>query len=195
MQKEIFFSAFKIYLNAFSDVAEIPSPSDWPELRRLVREKMLALEKYLEVEEFGAHANTLTDHLNQVMTLCRPDRQCSIQEFQLCIAHLTEMAVAAARVRSHHEVAKDRRQRSMDLMRTRQKGRDQGPQAQRKKLVLAEYSRKRQEFDGAHAAATGLLDRAKEIAKGVGYPLAEGRAHKTVYEWFQEYDAEHPRNE
>lgn len=119
MQKEIFFSAFRIFLNAFSDVIDIPSMSDAAELKRQVREKMFALEKYLEVEDMAVHAKRLTQHFNLVMSVCRPDRECTAHELQACIGYLTEMSISAAKVRCHREVARSKMENSKRLLRKR----------------------------------------------------------------------------
>lgn len=153
------------------------------------------LDKFIQIDEIETHAFELRIAYRRIQEICQDKEEISSFALGESIEKLAEMATALASLKAFVMIARDRIERSRAMVQARQKGRNEGPQARRRNLIVRLYAQRRLEWDNANQAASALLGEAISIARGVGFPLAEDRAKKTIHEWFLEYDKAQPRNQ
>ena len=202
MQKEIFFHAVRLVLNTASNSDEYPDFADpreamalLAEAKKQLQESFVGLHTKLQENEIAGHMQVFLSNLGVLFQLCTPQRQCTSEEQVEALNCLMRMSLSSAHILARRRSAMDRLEKTRELLSKRQKGRDEGPQAKRKQLIVRLYAQRRLEWENANQAANALLSEAISIARGVGYPLAEDRAKKTIHEWFLEYDKAEPRNQ
>lgn len=149
------------------------------------------LEKHLNHTKFGEHSEKLCDHYAALMDICAQ----LILDIEAAFFHLGQMGYHGAYVLAEREVAKSKIENSKQLVKKLQGGRSTSPRARRKNFALQLYAQRRGETATAHEAAHRLKEEIFQNATALGDPLSVDRGFETIYEWFRDYDKDHPRKQ
>lgn len=192
--EKIRLNAAMVFTNAtIGEKSEVLSHlNDWSsEFGKIYIDETNDLEKHLDYARFGKHSEKLCDHYSALMNVCAQH----ILDIEAAFFHLGQMGYHGAYVLAEREVAKSKIENSKQLVKKLQGGRNASPRARRKKFALQLYAQHRDKTVTAHEAAHRLKEEIFQNATALGDPLSVDRGFETIYEWFRDYDKEHPRKQ
>lgn len=145
---------------------------------------------HVALDRFKFFSEQLIKSHSQVKAACKSDTDFDIDK---ALSALAQVALDGSQLLAERAVARSKIESSKSLLGKMKAGKQQGPQGKRKEFARRLYAKNRHLTKSPRAAAQRLGEEIVRNASLFGAPLSADRATQTIYEWFLEYDKEHPR--